>query len=118
MVSFVVYYGTVGAGAMGARGLGGGRAAGSRAGGAASRAAAADTAGARAAGGEAGPAAGVQAPVRTFEEITVRSTVGADGGTSMIVKTISKDTGETLKVVHRVVDTAGNVIHEDVKFVK
>jgi hypothetical protein len=64
------------------------------------------------------PSGGVQGAAKTFEEVTVRSTVGADGGTSMIVKTISSETGETLKVVHRVVDTAGKVIHEDVKFVK
>jgi hypothetical protein len=41
---------------------------------------------------------------QTIEEITVRPTLGADGGTSMIVKTVSAETGETLKVVHRVVD--------------
>jgi hypothetical protein len=54
----------------------------------------------------------------TFEDITVRSTLGADGGTSMIVKTVNAETGETLKVIHRVVDATGEVIHEDVKFVK
>ena len=36
----------------------------------------------------------------------------------MIIKTLSKETGETLKVVHRVVDAAGNVIHENIKFIK
>ena len=61
------------------------------------------------------PSGGVQG-VKTFEEISVRPTVGADGGTSMIVKTVNSETGETLKVVHRVVDATGKVIHEDVKF--
>lgn len=36
----------------------------------------------------------------------------------MIVKTVNAETGETLKVIHRVVDAAGKVIHEDVKFIK
>jgi hypothetical protein len=36
----------------------------------------------------------------------------------MIVKTVNAETGETLKVIHRVVDATGEVIHEDVKFVK
>ncbi len=56
--------------------------------------------------------------VKTFEEISVRPTAGADGGTSMIVKTVNAETGETLKVIHQVVDITGKVIHEDIKFVK
>jgi hypothetical protein len=62
--------------------------------------------------------AAVRAPVRTFEDITVRSTLGIDGGTSMIVRTVNAETGETLKVVDRVVDASGKVILEHVKFVK
>ena len=54
----------------------------------------------------------------TFEVVQVRSSLGADGSTSMIVKTKSMETGETLRVVHRVLDTTGRVIHEDVKFRK
>jgi len=48
--------------------------------------------------------------------IITRATPGADGATSQIIKTTSKITGNTIRVTHRVTNTAGEIIHEHTKF--
>jgi RHS repeat-associated protein len=51
-------------------------------------------------------------------QINIRPTPGADGATSMIIKTSSRLSNRTVQVVHRVVSTTKQVIHKDIKFVR
>jgi len=57
-----------------------------------------------------------QVPYNT--EVISRATPGADGATSQIVKTTSRFSGRTVEVVHRVINTTGEIIHEHVKYVR
>jgi RHS repeat-associated protein len=55
--------------------------------------------------------------IGTSTIVKVRATTSADAATSQIIKVMSRISGRTLKVTHRVIQ-GGKIVHQDIKFLR